>query len=384
MAKRSKLNFILAILGIFTGALLSFGILKFENRLIKVALMQEFMPKISAGLKNAFPDTYFLADQKKKNIVDKGIILAIGKKEIRVPQEVLYKWISVELVKKNRPLAASLNSDYYSVFDTILNEKEIKDYLAENIGLKNLSEPGKKLLIGENVLKIKKSFDQFGGKSALKIPLLTSSASAEEIVILGIGQTGFAGSSKDRITNIEIGSSKIDGIIIQPGEEFSTLKAIGRVTAEEGYKPEANIRGGKTVMALGGGLCQVSSTLFRAALNSGLKITARANHSYPVAYYSPQGTDAAIAYPSLDFKFTNDMESPIFIQRRIENFQLIFDIYGTDSGRIVKIDGPHILEKKEDGSLRTILHQEVYQYGELLKKSSFSSFYRPKSQFSHE
>lgn len=294
------------------------------------------------------------------------------------------KWISVEIIKKECPEIMRPRTEFCSVFDLAINENIIENFIENNISLNSFTEPGKKLLIKENILKIKKSIAQAEENNVIEIPLLASSESALNIEILGIGKTSFAGSSENRIINIEIGSAKISGAIIAPGEEFSALKTIEQVSAEAGYKPEANIRGGKTVMALGGGLCQVSTTLFRAALNAGMKITQRANHSYPIGYYSPQGTDAAIAYPYTDFRFINDTESSIFIQRKIENFQLIFEIYGKNDGRIVKINGPHILEKKEDGSLKTILHQEIYRGGDLWRKNSFSSFYRPKSEFPHE
>lgn len=331
-----------------------------------------------------FSDTYFIADQKKKAIADQGIILKIGEKELAVPQEELYKWISIELIKKNCPEIISPPKKYCSAFDLLINESNIKKFLSGSAGVNYFSGHGKKLLIQENVFKIKKAITISKGKSALKIPLISLSESQENTELLGTGKTSFAGSSENRIANIEIGSSKLNNAEVLPGEEFSALKTIGKISAEEGYKPEANIRGGKTVMALGGGLCQVSTTLFRAALNAGLKITARSNHSYPIGYYSPQGTDAALAYPYTDLKFVNNTANKIYIGRKIENFQLIFEIYGKNDGRKVKINGPRILEKKEDGSFKTILHQEVYYAGVLSKKSLFSSFYRPKSDFPHE
>lgn len=200
-------------------------------------------------------------------------------------------------------------------------------------------------------------------------------------ILLGTGKTSFAGSSKDRIANITIGSSKIDGIILQPGQEFSTLNTIGEVTTRLGYKPEANIRNGKTVMALGGGLCQVSTTTFRAALNSGMKITQRKNHAYAIGYYSPQGTDAAIANPDLDFKFINDTGSPVLIKAHIEKYQLIIEISSNKNQRQTKIKGPAILQKNPDGGMKTVLYQEVYEGEKLLRKSTFYSYYRPHEEF---
>jgi len=273
--------------------------------------------------------------------------------------------------------AVLLVSSWCAIFITISSKKE----------LSNLTILPS---IKSEFFKEKQNYNQFINIYLAKKKIVDQIIGAKRIeeenrkVLLGTGKTSFAGSSEDRITNIKIGALAVNEKIIQPGQEFSTLSAIGKVTAEKGYQLEANIRNGKTVMALGGGLCQISTTLFRAALNAGMNITARKNHAYAVGYYSPQGTDAAIANPSLDFKFINNTEHPIFIQSRIENFQLIIEIFGAKNNRKVEIQGPILINKNEDGSLETILYQKIYEDDILIEKSSFYSYYRPKKDFPHE
>jgi len=206
--------------------------------------------------------------------------------------------------------------------------------------------------------------------------------SEKETTLLGTGIVDFAGSPEGRIANIQIGMSHIDSIILHAGEEFSTLKTIGSVTSAKGYELAENIRSGKTVMALGGGLCQVSTALFRAALNAGLKITQRRNHAYAIEYYPPNGTDAAIANPSLDFKFINTTNHSILIQGEIIGTETIVNIFGINNDRIVKIKGPDIVEQNKNGSMRTVLYQEIYNADdELLESNTFYSYYQPESNF---
>jgi len=160
--------------------------------------------------------------------------------------------------------------------------------------------------------------------------------------LVGDGKTSWRGSPANRIYNIELGSSKISGTIVEPGQEFSTLAEIGEVGPQTGYLQELVIKNSTQVVPdYGGGLCQVSTTLFRAALSAGLKITARTAHSFRVSYYEPPvGEDATIYSPAPDFKFVNDMKTPILIWAIAGNNSLEFQIYGTKDGRQSSISNP--------------------------------------------
>jgi vancomycin resistance protein YoaR len=193
---------------------------------------------------------------------------------------------------------------------------------------------------------------------------------------IGTGESDFSGSTKNRKYNIEVATSRFHGLIIKPGEEFSFVKNLGEVDGDHGYKKELVIKKNTTVPEFGGGICQVSTTTFRAALNTGLEITERHNHAYPVSYYNPPGLDATIYIPSPDLKFINDTENNILIQTRIEGTKLFFDFYGTSDGRQVELEGPTITERTPDGKIRTVLYQKIKdENGNKLREDIFKSFY---------
>jgi vancomycin resistance protein YoaR len=157
--------------------------------------------------------------------------------------------------------------------------------------------------------------------------------------LLSRGYSDFNGSPQNRIHNVRDGASKFNGVLIKPDEEFSFNAVLGPVEASTGYLPELVILENKTVPQYGGGLCQVSSTAFRVALNAGLPITYRKNHAYPVQYYKPYGADATIYLPYPDLRFINDTGHYILVQTRIEGYRLFFDFYGTKPNRTIKFAG---------------------------------------------
>jgi len=166
--------------------------------------------------------------------------------------------------------------------------------------------------------------------------------------LLGEGTSNFAGSIPGRIHNLDLASSKINGVLITPGEEVSFNHLVGEVTAEAGYDEAYIISEGRTVLGTGGGLCQVSTTLFRATLNAGLPIVSRTAHAYRVHYYEPPvGLDATVYTPSVDLIFKNNTPKYLLIQREIDipNNNLAFRIYGTSDGRKTVLDGPKILSE---------------------------------------
>jgi vancomycin resistance protein YoaR len=166
--------------------------------------------------------------------------------------------------------------------------------------------------------------------------------------MIGEGKTNFIGSPPNRIYNIKNGAKIISGLLIQPGETFSLNNALGEVGEATGFRPELVIKGDKTTPEFGGGLCQIATTLFRAALNSGLLIVSRTNHSYRVSYYEPPvGMDATVYSPSPDLKFINDTEAPILIQSQIEGNNLTFEFWGKKDGRTVEMSTPVIFNITE-------------------------------------
>lgn len=202
--------------------------------------------------------------------------------------------------------------------------------------------------------------------------------------LIGEGTSDFKGSPKNRIYNINVAVQRFNGVLIKPGEEFSFVSILGEVDGEHGYKPELVIKKNKTEPEFGGGICQVSTTTFRAAIYSGLKITARRNHAYPVSYYNPQGMDSTVYVPYPDLKFINNTPAYILIQTKIEGTKLTFSFYGTSDGRKVEIDGPKILERQPDGAMKTTFTQHVYDKdGKEIIKDIFNSSYDSPYKYPH-
>jgi vancomycin resistance protein YoaR len=191
--------------------------------------------------------------------------------------------------------------------------------------------------------------------SKLAITGLDAESGITEIV--GKATTTFTGSPKNRIFNIKNGVKFLSGVVVQPGEEFSTLGTLGTIDNTTGYLPELVIKGDRTTPEFGGGLCQVSTTLFRAVMDAGLPITARRNHSFRVGYYEKDGNgkpigpglDATIYEPEVDFKFQNDTNKPILIIGYVVGDKVTFELYGTGDGRTSQIGGPTILTETPAG-----------------------------------
>ena len=168
--------------------------------------------------------------------------------------------------------------------------------------------------------------------------------------LIGVGESLFRGSIQNRIYNINLAASRFQGVLIAPGEVFSFNKILGDVSSFTGYKQAYIIQNGKTILGDGGGVCQVSTTFFRALLNAGLPIVERNQHSYRVGYYeqdSPPGLDATIYVPSVDLKFKNDTNEYILVQTQInqETQQLSIFLYGALDGRVVNISQPIITNR---------------------------------------
>ncbi len=178
--------------------------------------------------------------------------------------------------------------------------------------------------------------------------------------LVGIGQTDFHGSPKNRVHNINVGADKLNGVLIKPGEEFSLVETLGEIDASTGYLPELVIKGNKTIPEYGGGLCQIGTTAFRVVLNAGLPVLERQNHSYRVSYYEPPvGMDATIYNPAPDFKFKNDYASHLLLQTKIEGTILFFELYGTQDGREASTTEPYIYNYTSPGPTKYIETEDL-------------------------
>lgn len=175
--------------------------------------------------------------------------------------------------------------------------------------------------------------------------------------VLGVGFSSFAGSPSNRRANIRHGADKLNGILVAPGETLSLLEKLRPFTIADGYLPELVIKGDQIIPEIGGGLCQIGTTTFRAALNSGLDIAERRNHSLVVSYYNDPsngqpGTDATIYDPAPDLKIINDTGHYIMLATDVDstNNELHFTFWGTSDGRQGSYTPPVVLSWSGYGS----------------------------------
>lgn len=201
-----------------------------------------------------------------------------------------------------------------------------------------------------------------------EVPAVNSRATAKE---LGIVQevvratTYFYGSSAERRTNVQVAASKFHGLVIAPGEVFSFNKYLGDVSPETGYETGLVIVGNQTIKGVGGGVCQVSSTVFQAAFFAGFPVLERYPHGYRVGYYesgtasvdgiaykSGVGMDATVYGPIIDFKFKNDTPYYLLMETYFEATQqsVTFKLYSTSTGRVVTKEGPNLTSPVPHGA----------------------------------
>ena len=289
---------------------------------------------------------------KAEKLVKKSLILNENSNKITVDSNTLISWMGFESTYQSdkiteyiKNLNSSLKRDPVDAVFKFENNKVI-EFKAAQDGI-TIKEDELNSLIIQSLDKLINSQDIIDN---ITIPVIATSPKiknedANDLGIkdlLGRGTSSFSHSSAIRNMNVEKGSSIINRILVAPDETFSFIKNLGEVTLEAGFKKAYIIRQGKTELDVGGGVCQVSTTLFRAMLDAGLSITARQNHAYRVSYYeedSKPGFDATVFIPNPDLKFINDTGHYVLIQSTYDgqNKKLAYEIYGTSDGRKVEI-----------------------------------------------
>lgn len=172
-------------------------------------------------------------------------------------------------------------------------------------------------------------------KSEYEIPLIITkpTKTVKEIGteafpdLLGTCSTKYVASNRNRTTNLQLAAQKVNGTVLLPGEEFSYNKVVGERTIQAGYKEAAVYSNGQVVDGLGGGICQISSTLYDAVIYANLGIKERRNHQF-VTSYLPAGKDATVVYGSQDFKFVNTRKYPIRIEATVNGGIAKISIWG--------------------------------------------------------
>ena len=251
------------------------------------------------------------------------------------------------------PVILKANEEKTTAF--LEEETEDLEQKAQDYGLKRengaftvvAGKSGTAVDVENSIKAINEAFSD-GWKDNMVVELATKEekpkGSQEELAkvkdVLGTFHTSFSSSTAGRVTNIENACGKINGTVLYPGEEFSVYEAISPMDAENGYALAGSYENGTTVQSYGGGVCQVSTTLYNAVIRAELEITERYAHSMIVSYVDPS-SDAAIAGTYKDLKFKNNTDAPIYIEGYTSGRTLYFTIYGQetrDPGREVSFE----------------------------------------------
>ena len=263
--------------------------------------------------------------------------------------------LHIEMTPKLEPFYTRLLEIGSGVYRQSRDAKYLFDRSNGSLRLLQHAQAGKELDMDRSLENIAEAIRAGANQAeaALNViePKVTDNANAEAMGIRELVHTEntyFFYSDDARIQNIQVGAAKLNGTLIAPGETFSMADAIGEVSKETGYAESSVIFGDQTIQDVGGGLCQVSTTLFRAAFNYGLEINERHAHGYRVYYYERlanrqldpglAGLDASVYLPVLDLKFTNDTPYWILMEAQPDTnlFQLQWRFYSTDVDRYVE------------------------------------------------
>ena len=252
-----------------------------------------------------------------------------------------------DLEQENLVLPIEISFDLQAVSDILLERCVQYDIKAEDATL--VRENGEFRVVGGQIgyaLDVETSVDRVSEQLmkdwnrqpctiTLDVEVEQPKGSAEDLAqvkdVLGTFTTSYSSSGPNRSANVANGCELINGTLLYPGEEFSTYESVAPFSQANGYYMAGSYLNGKVVDSLGGGICQVSTTLYNAVLQAELDVTERHNHSMIVTYVEPSA-DAAIAESSgKDFKFVNNLEYPVYIEGYTQNKRITFTIYGKET-----------------------------------------------------
>lgn len=260
-----------------------------------------------------------------------------------------------DLEFENKVFELTYTADFTKIQNVVADECTKYNKEATNASLEKTST-GFRIIEGEQGVVVDESAavdailayieDEYQGTDAYAVvptkisePLGSEEELAKVQDLLGTFQTSFKSSGSNRSKNVSTGAEHINGTVLYPGEEFSTYEYVTPFTTENGYAMAGSYLNGKTVDSMGGGICQVSSTLYNAVLMAELEVIERSPHSMMVNYVQASA-DAAIAGTYKDFKFKNSTDAPIYIEGyTTADKQIIFNIYGQETrpeGRTIK------------------------------------------------
>lgn len=351
--------------------------LLFKNKIeLNIQLNDEKIDKKIEEINGKLPDSL----QKSNYYIEKdNLIIKKGKRGIQINSEELKKQLK-EVIKKeeNRKIIIPVNE----IIPEEINIEKIYNEIKKDAQNAYISqEPlevhshvnGVDFAISleeaKNILEEQK--EEYIIPLKITIPEITLNDLGKEAFpqILGTFSTTYNTSNQNRITNLKLASEKIDGTIILPGETFSYNKVVGERTIAKGYKEAAVYAGGKVVDGIGGGICQLSSTLYNSVLYANLEITSRSNHRFLTSYVTA-GRDATVSWGTIDFCFKNTRSYPIKITSEVKNGVVTTSIYGIKEEKEyeVVIESkvteviPYSTKYVKDSTLKED-EEEIVQYG---------------------
>jgi len=311
-----------------------FSLLFQKNIELKIEMNQEEINKKIDEINKKLPNAM---EQSNYYIEESNLIIKKGKSGVQIEEEEFKKLLNETIIEKeNRKFTIPTKEIIPEEIDIEKIHKEIykeaqNAYISEDksevkphvngIDFAITQEEAKQILNeekGEYIIPLK-----------IAVPEITIEKLGEEAFpqVLGTFSTTYSISNKNRVTNLELAAEKINETIILPGETFSYNKIVGERTIAKGYKEAAVYSGGKVVDGIGGGICQISSTLYNAVIYANLEITERSNHRFLTSYVTA-GRDATVSWGTLDFCFKNTRNYPIQIKTSVKNGVVTTEIYG--------------------------------------------------------
>lgn len=343
---------------------------------LQIDLSQE---KINEKIKQIDSELPNALEESNYYIEDENLIIAKGKNGIKIDEEKFNKDLR-KIITRDSGRVIELSVLDMSPKEINIRDiqkeiyKEPQDAIIEKQPLKVIPEVyGIDIAISleeaENILS--ESKDEYIIPLKITVPDITLSELGKEAFpqVLATFSTTYSTNNENRETNLKLASEKINGTIILPGETFSYNKIVGERTISKGYKEAAVYSGGKVVNGIGGGICQLSSTLYNTAIYANLEVTKRSNHRFLTSYVTA-GRDATVSYGTLDFCFKNTRNYPIKIVSSVKNGVVTTEILGIKEEKeydveilaIVKETVPFETKYVNDSKLDEG-KEEIKQYG---------------------
>ncbi|ROR21930.1 vancomycin resistance protein YoaR [Mobilisporobacter senegalensis] len=254
--------------------------------------------------------------KERKDIEEEGLVfhLEFSLDDVKVEQLVKDQCTAFDIQAKDATIKRENNE--FIITDHVTGRKVVTDETVEKIKSTILTDwDGKNINMEAVVID--------------DVPQYTREVLEKIDTVLGSFQTSYSTSSNSRANNLATGAKFIDGTVLYPGETFSAYEHLSPFTVANGYSVAGAYSQGKVIDSIGGGICQVSTTLYNAVLRAELEIVERSPHSMSVGYVKPS-MDAAIAGTYKDLKFKNNLETPIYIQSYTVGRTIIFNIYGEE------------------------------------------------------